>query len=76
MSKTVALSDEAYAALARLKRPGESFSQLALRLATGKDQRRILDYAGTLKMSDKEADDLLKNIRKWRDESGRGRPRW
>lgn len=33
MTKTISLSDEAYEALATAKRPGESFSDVARRLA-------------------------------------------
>ncbi len=45
--KTVTLSEDAYAALAALKREGESFSEVVRRLArTG---RSLLEFAGAWK---------------------------
>lgn len=49
MTKTISLSDEAYAALAGLKREGESFSDVALRLAKERRQEGILALAGAWK---------------------------
>jgi predicted CopG family antitoxin len=72
MTKTISLSDEAYKALAGLKRPGESFSDVALRVA-GEQKRSIMDLAGTWAMSEREADALKARIRKDRDASLRPR---
>lgn len=47
MTKTVALADDAYDALARLKAPGESFSDVVRRLA-GERRPGIRDVAGGL----------------------------
>lgn len=47
MTKTVALSDEAYAALARVKRPGQSFSEIVQELVAGR-RPSIRDVAGIL----------------------------
>ncbi|MHB8586711.1 MAG: antitoxin VapB family protein [Thermoplasmatota archaeon] len=63
MTKTVALSDDAYAALSRLKQEGESFSELALRLAEARNPQAILDAGGTWPLSDKDAARLLDRIR-------------
>ncbi|HYR80956.1 MAG TPA: antitoxin VapB family protein [Thermoplasmata archaeon] len=45
--KTVTLSEDAYAALARLKKEGESFSDVVRRLARG--SRSLLEFAGDWK---------------------------
>lgn len=45
VTKTVALSDEAYDALSRLKTPGQSFSELVKQLVAER-RPRIRDVAG------------------------------
>lgn len=45
--KTVTLSADAYEALAALKRPGESFSEVVRRLT--RKNRSLLDFAGAWK---------------------------
>lgn len=45
MTKTISLSDEAYEALVAAKRPGESFSEVARRLARLAALDAILDPA-------------------------------
>ncbi len=45
--KTVTLSEDAYAALAALKKQGESFSDVVRRLARG--NRSLLEFAGDWK---------------------------
>lgn len=47
MTKTVALSDAAYATLARLKRPGQSFSEVVQELAAAR-RPSVREVAGTL----------------------------
>lgn len=60
--KTVAISDEAYRKLQRLKAKGESFTQVILRLSEGRSD--ILRHAGGWKdMTDKEASDLMKTLK-------------
>lgn len=70
MTKTISLSDDAYEALAGLKEPGESFSDVALRLASVQRQRSVLNLLGAWKdlLSDEDAEELKARIRKWRDE--------
>jgi predicted CopG family antitoxin len=50
MTKNVTLSDQAYAALARLKKPGQSFSDLVSELAAR--QRPSIPEVGGLLASD------------------------
>ncbi len=59
--KTITISIEAYEALLRLKRPGESFSDVILRLAK---RRSLLDLAGVWRdVDDEELERVLKEIR-------------
>ncbi len=46
MTKVISLSDEAYRALKRLKREGESFSDVVLRLIRGSETRPLTDFSG------------------------------
>ncbi len=59
--KTITISIEAYEALLKLKRPGESFSDVILNLAK---KRSLLDLAGVWRdVSDEELEKVLKEIR-------------
>lgn len=42
----ISVRDEVYAALARMKAPGESFSDLFLRLSEAEKKKSIMDLAG------------------------------
>jgi len=46
MTKVISLSDEAYRALKKLKREGESFSDVVLRLIRGLETRPLTDFSG------------------------------
>lgn len=75
MTRTIGLADDAYEALAGLKRPNESFSDLVRRLIV--DRRRkpsIMDSAGTWPMSPEEADRLMADLYAARERSDHGRP--
>lgn len=69
VTKTISLSDEAYEALASLKGPGESFSDVALRLSRRASQQSILDLAGSWEMEDEEAEAMKRSIYEARDAS-------
>lgn len=68
MTKTVSLSDEAYEALSRAKRPGESFSDVAMRLAQLGAQERLFDPDFRVEMTDEEADAWISSVYEARDE--------
>lgn len=60
--KTITVSLDAYEALQRLKREGESFSDVILRLA--RERRSLMDLAGKWRsVSDEEAEKILKSVR-------------
>ncbi len=61
MTKMVSLTDRAYATLSAKKGPGESFSDLVIRLAS-KDQSGILDLIGSLSGRSKELVRLERQI--------------
>ena len=66
MARTITVSEEAFEALRRLKREGESYSQLILRLAGREEERRrrLLSLAGAWRDLDKEeAKRLLREAR-------------
>lgn len=46
MTKMISVRDEVYAFLARVKAPGESFSDLFIRLAKSEKKKSIMDLAG------------------------------
>src|SRR2546427_9800799 len=70
--KTVTLSEDAYAALAALKREGESFSEVVRRLArTG---RSLLEFAGAWKDFPSEKMDRYLAFLEAGDRLSRGKP--
>ncbi len=64
--KTITISIEAYNALLREKRPGESFSDVILRLI--KSRGDVMDLAGAWSdVTDEVVEDILRGIREaWR----------
>nr|MDO8098544.1 antitoxin VapB family protein [Candidatus Njordarchaeota archaeon] len=46
MTKIVSLSEKAYESLKKLKRDGESFSDVVTRLTSGEEPKSLLPFAG------------------------------
>jgi predicted CopG family antitoxin len=65
VTKTITVTKEAYDALSREKMDGESFSELALRLANGNGKLR--DCFGLWKMTDGELKAFEDVKRSWED---------
>lgn len=68
MVKNIAIKDSVYEALAKRKRPDESFSDEITRLI---GKRSIMDLGGSWKISDEEAERIKSNIKKMREETDR-----
>lgn len=68
MTKTVALSEEAYDLLARLKRPGQSFSDVVKALAA-RQRPSIRDVAGLVAADGKRWEAFARERRAARRES-------
>jgi predicted CopG family antitoxin len=60
LTTTISLTKEAYKALVRLKRNGESFSELILRIT--KEKERVWDYFGSVPLTQKEENDIMESI--------------
>jgi len=60
--KTISLSDEAYGKLASLKRKGESFTDVILRLCSRAAKRSLASFAGSWIMSDEEEKKIFGEI--------------
>ncbi|MFQ6061183.1 MAG: antitoxin VapB family protein [Thermoplasmata archaeon] len=62
MTKTISLSDDAYARLAKLKKEGESFSDVVIKLSEQATKVSPLDAFGSWKGDEKEARKLFRTI--------------
>ncbi len=69
--KTVSLSEEAYEKLRSVKKKGESFSQVILRLIDQESNLHILNFAGAFEESSKEWETIENEIYKRRKEKSR-----
>jgi len=65
MTKVISLSEKAYERLKSMKKPGESFSDVILRVAP--EKKSLLEFAGTWTGDD--ADEVLAQIMKDREKS-------
>jgi predicted CopG family antitoxin len=76
MTKTVSLADDAYEALAAVKNPDESFSDLARRAAHELAKSRLFDPTFKVSWTDAEARKLIADIYRARDASLEPRTKW
>jgi predicted CopG family antitoxin len=70
-SKNISITDEAYEALTRERRKGESFTEAILRLT--RKSGRLMDCFGTWEMSDKEKEAIFEKevLAGWRKSTKR-----
>lgn len=52
MTKVISLSEKAYETLKKMKKPGESFSDVILRVSQKEPKKPLLEFAGTWKGDD------------------------
>lgn len=62
MTKSISISDNAYGDLLSIKREGESFSEVILRVAGKEKKKSLLEFAGTWVGSKDETDVIFKAI--------------
>ncbi len=67
MTKVISLSNEAYQKLKNSKRPGESFSDVVLRVVGERKKKSLLEFSG--KWAGDDADEVLGQIMKERERS-------
>jgi predicted CopG family antitoxin len=65
MTKVISLSEKAYETLKNMKRPGESFSDVILRVGQERKKKSLLEFAGT--WSGDDADEVFAQIMKDRE---------
>jgi len=65
--KTISLSDEAYNRLSSLKRKGESFTDVVLKLCSRTAKKPLASFAGSWIMSDEEEMEIFREVSElWR----------
>ena len=67
MTKVISLSEKAYETLKAMKKSGESFSDVVLRVAKEKKKKSLLEFSGTWVGND--ADEVLAQLMKDREQS-------
>ena len=75
MAKNVALSNNAYSTLEKMKRGDESFSDVVMRLANKEARPNIMDFAGIWK-DDNEIEKIFDKILKDRHKVYRRQFKW
>ena len=67
MTKVISLSQKAYETLKGMKKPGESFSDVVLRVAKEKKKKSLLEFSGTWVGDD--IDEVFAQIKKDREQA-------
>ncbi len=67
--KTLTITTDAYNSIKNMKNPGESFSQLFLRIS--KKKMKVKDLIGAVKLSDEEYRALKKHTKKLRKKASK-----
>jgi predicted CopG family antitoxin len=67
MTKVVSLSNEAYQTLKQLKKSGESFSDVVLRVAGERKKKSLLEFSG--KWVGDDIDEVFLQVKKDREQS-------
>lgn len=67
MTKVISLSNEAYQTLRNSKKPGESFSDVVMRVVGEKKKKSLLEFAGTWEGDD--IDEVFARVLRDREES-------
>jgi predicted CopG family antitoxin len=67
MTKVISLSEKAYETLKGMKKPGESFSDVVLRIGKDKKKKSLLEFSG--KWAGDDANEVLAQIMKDREQS-------
>ena len=67
MTKVISLSNKAYQTLKDSKKPGESFSDVVLRVVNAKKKKSLLEFSGTWVGDD--IDEVFAQLKKDREQS-------
>jgi predicted CopG family antitoxin len=67
LTKVISLSEKAYETLKGMKKPGESFSDVVLRVSKNEPKKSLLEFAGTWKGDD--IDEVFAIVQKEREQT-------
>ena len=67
MTKVISLSNEAYETLKESKKPGESFSDVVLRITKKKKKKSLLEFSG--KWVGDDIDEVFAQVKKDREQA-------